>query len=275
MARRGKYDPESLPNDYCAISIETAGYDFETGQIAEVAAVRIRDRHDVARFRSFVAIDGGVPEDLTKNAGLCAAHFTKAPSREQVIAELLDFVGDDTLVSVKPGRFVQPFLERDALRYLGAVIPNRWMDLLLYARHEGALGRDSLTDLCQRLGVEKEPVHRPLTDAIATHRAFEVLRMRAEGAHEIPDWLMTEESRVQQLGPDTERWMKERKHSVIWGALGAILLLGLVGGVMEMISEGPQNPLALAVCAVGGVLAVLKSRSCVEHNRKLKEEVGL
>lgn len=203
MARKSKLDPSSMPLDYCTIACNTAGYDRESSPLVEVAAVRVRDGRSVERFRSFVSTYKRVTDNLIKNAGITEAHLKGAPSLEEVMTELTDFVGDDVLIGAKYARFIKPFVERDALETCGVVMENEWRDILFLADRMGLLSRDSLTDLCEHLGVEKERTHRALVDADATWRCYEIMRRRAAGDEGAPDWLY-DDAPLKSLGPDTD-----------------------------------------------------------------------
>lgn len=201
------YDGEGManrmPRDYCTISINTAGYDTSSSPIVEVAAVRVRDCRAVEAMRSFVATYHRVTENLEKNANITEAHIKGAPPLIEVMTELLDFIGDDTIIGTKYARFIKPFVERDALDTCGVVMENNWRDILFLADKMGLLTRDSLTDLCEQLGVPKEHNHRALVDAIAEWRCWELMRLRALGSDEMPAWVM-EDVPTRSLGPDTD-----------------------------------------------------------------------
>ena len=231
MARRSKLDPASMPLDYCAIACNTAGYDRETSPLMEVAAVRVRDGRAVERFRSFVSTYKRVTDDLVRNAGITEAHLKGAPALEEVMAKLTDFVGDDVLIGAKYARFIKPFVERDALETCGVVMDNEWRDILFLADRMGLLSRDSLTDLCEHLGVDKERTHRALVDADATWRCYELMRRRAAGDDGTPEWLY-DDVPLNSLGPDTDAEIESARDG------SARVAYYIIGGLLILVSFG-------------------------------------
>ena len=238
MAGKSKLDPSSMPLDYCTIACNTAGYDRDTSPLVEVAAVRVRDGRAVERFRSFVSTDKRVTDNLIKNANITDAHLKGAPSLDEVMTELTDFVGDDVLIGAKYARFIKPFLERDALDTCGVVMNNEWRDILFLADRMGLLSRDSLTDLCEHLGVEKEGTHRALVDADATWRCYELMRRRAAGDDGVPEWLY-DDVPPRSLGPDTDAEVDSINKTaarIVYYVIGTLLLL-MSFGVYKLLGN--------------------------------------
>ena len=198
-----KSDPRNMPTDYCTIACNTNGYDRDSSPLVEVAAVKVMGGHAVAAFRSFVATEKTASDNLRKNADITDMHLKGAPALEEAMIALLEFIGDMPLIGSKYARFIKPFIERDALGACGVVMENEWRDILWLAGRMDLLSRDSLTDLCEHLGVEKEHTHRALTDALAEWRCWELMRRRALGDTDRPEWLW-DEVPITSLVPDTD-----------------------------------------------------------------------
>ena len=205
MCAKSKSDPKNMPTDYCTIACNTNGYSKDS-PLVEVAAVRVESCRAVAAFRSFIACERQLIENVKTNGGITEAHLKGAPPLDEAMTGLLDFIGDLPLVGAKYGRFIKPYIERDALEACGVVMENKWRDVLWKADGMGLLSRDSLTDLCEHLKIRKDAKHRALTDAVATWQCWEAMRLIDEGAkvRDLPDWIYHGDIPVQSLGPDTD-----------------------------------------------------------------------
>lgn len=215
--------------DYCTIACNTDGY-TEVDPLVEVAAVRVRDGRAAEAFRSFIACDRILIENLRKNASITDAHLKGAPQLDEAMSRLLDFIGNDLLVGAKYGRFIKPYIERDALATCGVVMENEWRDVLWKANSMGLLSRDSLTDLCEHLKIKKDPMHRALTDAVATWQCWEAMRLIDQGVevNDLPDWIYHGDVPVTSLGPDADAEIEAeeqrssfKKKRIKWYAIAA------------------------------------------------------
>ena len=234
---------KQLPTDYCTISCNTNGY-TDGAPLVEVAAVRVRDCRAVAAFRSFIACDRIVIDNLRTNANITDVHLKGAPTLEEAMTGLLEFVGDDMLVGAKYGRFIRPYIERDALAACGVVMGNQWRDVLWKADNMGLLSRDSLTDLCEHLKIKKDPKHRALTDAVATWQCWEAMRLIDQGTkvNDLPDWIYHGDVPVTSLGPDADAGMaaadadaRRAMKRVKWIALAVFFGIGVVSYIKPAV----------------------------------------
>ena len=222
---------KTMSTDYCTIACNTNGYSKDS-PLVEVAAVKVENCRAVAAFRSFVACERQLIENVKTNGGITEAHLKGAPPLDEAMTGLLDFIGDLPLVGAKYGRFIKPYIERDALEACGVVMENKWRDVLWKADGMGLLSRDSLTDLCEHLKIKKDAKHRALTDAVATWQCWEAMRLIDEGAKvkDLPDWIHSTDIPVESLGPDTDAEVERFNADVqviakriMWGILAAIL----------------------------------------------------
>lgn len=228
---------KKLPTDYCTISCNTNGY-TDGAPLVEVAAVRVRDCRAVAAFRSFIACDRIVIDNLRTNANITDAHLNGAPTLEEAMTGLLEFIGDDMLVGAKYGRFIRPYIERDALAACGVVMENEWRDVLWKADSMGLLSRDSLTDLCEHLKIKKDAKHRALTDAVATWQCWEAMRLIEQGAKvdDLPDWIYHGDVPVTSLGPTDYKELDAKSASLV--ATSGMVTFYVIGGFFIAVACG-------------------------------------
>ncbi len=84
--------------DFTALDIETTGLDPKTDKIIEVAAVKVRDGQIVAEYQSLVSPGRRLEERITELTGITDEMLKDAPMPEQVLKELLSFIGEDVLL---------------------------------------------------------------------------------------------------------------------------------------------------------------------------------
>lgn len=234
---------KKIPMDYCTIACNSNGY-TDAAPLVEVAAVRVRGGRAVEAFRSFIACDRILIENLRKNANITDAHLKGAPSLEEAMTALLEFIGGDLLIGAKYARFIKPYIERDALEACGVVMENQWRDVLWKADGMGLLSRDSLTDLCEHLKIKKDAKHRALTDAVATWQCWEAMRLIDQGTKvkDLPDWIYHGDVPVTSLGSDADAGMaaadadaRRAVKRVKWIALAVFFGIGVVSYIKPAV----------------------------------------
>lgn len=261
-----KYSPEQLVNSYSTINIVTAGYDTASSPIIEVAVTKVVDGRQVERFRSFV--DTGVtslPESVEKNTGIRIAWLKGSPSIEQVMSRVIEIVDEDVIVASNSARFVRPFVEKAALESCGIVMGNEWLDILKVGKQAGVeYRRESLTDLCEKLGIKKERNHRALVDADAIHKAYQILRCRILGIANL-DQHVFDEAPLEDMGPDTvgmaDAKSRRNIHLIVTVVFGLMTASALYGSIV--------NGMALGSALIGAVITLIAARNMVKQSKRL------
>ena len=275
MCAKAKDGTRRMPLDYCTIACNTIGYD-KSAPLVEVAAVRVRDGRAVEAFRSYISTLKIVSDNLRKNANITDRHLKGAPALDEAMSGLLDFIGDDLLVGAKYGRFIKPYIERDALAACGVVMENEWRDVLWKADGMGLLSRDSLTDLCEHLKIKKDAMHRAITDAVATWQCWEAMRLIDQGTEvkDLPDWIYHGDVPLTSLGPDTDAEIEAEERAgrlfgkrVKWYAVAvlfAVFALVYVRAGVTGFTVGEMGPDVYLVAGVAFtalcVASVLRAR---------------
>ncbi|MES2017478.1 MAG: 3'-5' exonuclease [Pseudomonadota bacterium] len=102
------------------LDFETTGLSPAMGdRITEVAALRIVGGKVTERFVSLINCQVRIPSFITQLTGISQAMVERAPPVEQVLPQLLDFIGEDAL-SAHNASFDEKFLKAEAER-LGLV----------------------------------------------------------------------------------------------------------------------------------------------------------
>ena len=167
-------------DDYVCLDLETTGLSADFNEIIEIGAVRVRGGEPVAEFSTLVKPDEWIPEVITDITGISNGMVEKAPSVNQVLPALLDFIGSDPILGHNVS-FDLAFLRKNCRRWLDAELENDWLDtmrisrkLLPYEPHH------RLCDLERIFRLHNEHAHRALSDALLTHECYRKLKEYAE-----------------------------------------------------------------------------------------------
>ncbi|MBA5687696.1 3'-5' exonuclease [Rugamonas apoptosis] len=149
------------------IDFETTGLSPDMGdRITEVAALRIAGGQVVERYVSLINCNVRIPSFITGLTGITQAMVDSAPPADQVVPELLAFIGDDTL-SAHNASFDEKFLRAESAR-LGLAPAHTGLvcSLKLSRRVFPQLASYKLGNLSQQLGIRfKSAAHRAESDA--------------------------------------------------------------------------------------------------------------
>lgn len=86
------------PSDYVVIDFETNGLDPKNCDIIQMAAIRYRNDVKVSSFVSFVNTKR-IPLKVTQLTSITLEDCQSAPTLEDLIPQLLDFIGNDVIVA--------------------------------------------------------------------------------------------------------------------------------------------------------------------------------
>ena len=149
------------------LDFETTGLSPAMGdRITEVAALRIVGGKVTERYVSLINCNVRIPSFITQLTGISQAMVDRAPSVEQVVPELLDFIGDNAL-SAHNASFDEKFLKAEAERLnLAPRHAGLVCSLKLSRRVFPGLGSYKLGLLSSQLGIRfRSAAHRAESDA--------------------------------------------------------------------------------------------------------------
>ncbi|MBD5500872.1 MAG: 3'-5' exonuclease [Lachnospiraceae bacterium] len=156
--------------DFTALDIETTGLEAKRDRIIEVGAVRVRNREITHCFNQVVNPGRKLEERIVQLTGITDEELSKAPYIEEVLPELLDFIGEDVLIGHRI-MFDYSFVKRAACNQ-GLTFEKRGIDTLKIARKFLPwLESKRLTDLCQYYGILYD-AHRAGNDARAAAQLY-------------------------------------------------------------------------------------------------------
>lgn len=165
-----------------AIDVETTGISPEKERLIEIGAVRL-ETGEV--FQTLVAPGRPLPEKIIELTGITEELLLDAPKEDEVIQNLLEFLGEDTVLLGHNIRFDHSFLIQ-AIRRCGFIEPNfQGIDTLKLARTlYPDLPNKKLETLVEYFGLTNEHAHRALEDAKVTATLYQIFKEKngqAEG----------------------------------------------------------------------------------------------
>ena len=167
---------------FVVLDLETTGTVPGQSRIIEVAAAKFRGGECLGTFQTLVNPGCGVPPFIVALTGITEALVVPAPSIDEVLPTLLEFIGGAVLVGHNL-RFDTAFLDADLIARGRPRLANARVDTLTLARR---LIRDEVPDcrlatLAARFRTEVRPTHRALDDVLATAEVLHALFERAAG----------------------------------------------------------------------------------------------
>lgn len=156
--------------DFTALDIETTGLDPKMDKVIEIGAVKIRNSRETGRFDALVNPGRKLTEKIMQLTGIRDEDLENAPYIEEVLPELLDFIGEDVLLGHRI-LFDYSFIKRAAVNH-NLVFEKQGIDTLKLARRFlPELESKRLTSLCEYYGIEYN-AHRAYSDAGAAAKLY-------------------------------------------------------------------------------------------------------
>jgi ATP-dependent DNA helicase DinG len=176
------------------IDIETTGFDPERDRVIEIAAALMEGPEIVSRFHTLVDPGRPLPHEIVRLTGISDDDVCGAPSAEEAVRELAEFVAARDMVAHNAG------FDRSFLSHIsgGDQLTGVWMDslqaaLIAFPR----LRSHRLRDLADAFGA-CTPSHRAADDVEALTYLWRVM---LAGLDSLPEGLA---ARIAGLAPDAE-----------------------------------------------------------------------
>lgn len=199
-------------NDYTVLDLETTGLNPKKDRIIEIGAARIRNGEIVDQYATLVNPERILSDITTEITGIEQEQLEKAPVIQQILPEILDFIGHDILLGHSI-LFDFAFMKRAAVN-AGFSFVHEGIDTLKIARkYMAELDSRTLGFLCEHFKISLD-AHRALNDATATHFLY---RKLCENYEEEGESLFTPTPLIYQVkkeGPITKA-QKERIQSLV------------------------------------------------------------
>lgn len=155
-----------IPDSFTVIDLETTGLSPKTDKIIEVGAIRVRNGVITEQFSTMVNPGRKLDERIRELTGICDENLQEAPYIEQVLPELLAFIGEDILVGHRI-LFDFAFIKKAAANQKLSFEKEGIDTLKLARRFLPEIESRRLSFLCQYYGIPLK-AHRAVEDAKAT-----------------------------------------------------------------------------------------------------------
>lgn len=157
-----------------AIDVETTGISPEKERIIEIGAFRPGTGEI---FRTLIQPGRPLPERITELTGITDDMLTDAPEEKEAIKQLLEFLGEDTILLGHNISFDHSFIVQ-AIRRCGFLEPQFYgIDTLKLSRVLcPELPNKKLETMVEHFGLTNERAHRAFEDARVTVEVYRCLR---------------------------------------------------------------------------------------------------
>ncbi len=161
-----------LAESVVVLDLETTGLRYDQGdRVTEICALRVRGNAVIERFETLVNCGIRLPNYIVRFTGITQAMVDAAPPPSQAFADLLSFIGTDTVVAHNAA-FDQGFLISECNRERLTAIDSDFVCSLQMARRLFPdMKSHALGCLASRLGIRLDSaLHRAGVDAELTAR---------------------------------------------------------------------------------------------------------
>lgn len=162
----------SLLDDYVVVDLETTGFMPSFDSIIEIGAIRYIGDAEVSRFHSFVSASAPLDPFIVEHTGITDAMLEGAPDIDEVLPQLLDFIGNSVLVAHN-ANFDVNFIYDDAINLLNIKFSNDFVDTMRLAKRcDLPVENHKLVTLAQHFGILQDVSHRSIADCETTHALY-------------------------------------------------------------------------------------------------------
>lgn len=171
--------------DFTVVDAETTGRSDKADDITEISAIKYRKGKEVATFSTLVKSPNEILPFVVKLTGITDEMIKPAPLIDDIIADLVEFIGDDLILG-HDVNFDYSLIKEAYERVTGKELKNERYDTLKLARH---LIKDSenhkLETLCEYFSIPRINGHRALDDCRQTAELyFKIIDKYKEDCHE-------------------------------------------------------------------------------------------
>lgn len=159
--------------DYCVLDLETTGVFVGSSKIIEISALKVRDNQIIDEYSTLINPQCHIPAEATAVNHITDEMVNNAPTLDEKIDEVLEFLGDDIIVGYNNASFDMNLIYDSALKFRGIYFNNDFIDLLHVSRRsiEG-LENYKLETVCKHYGLDTTGEHRALKDCYLTKECY-------------------------------------------------------------------------------------------------------
>lgn len=168
-------------NAFVVLDLETTGLSPDDEEIIDIGCIKVKDGEMVGEFSSLINPGRHIPSNITKKTGISDEDVKDAPPLEDMLHELLDFIGGFPVVGHNVSFDIR-FLCAACCRYGYDSEHFQYVDTLTLARKcVDETENHKLDTLVEELGLTGGETHRALNDAGYTLQILDICRERMLG----------------------------------------------------------------------------------------------
>ena len=153
---------------YVIIDLETTGLDPTNDRIIEIGALRIGK--EVEEYSTIIRQEINIPEKIKDLTGISDEEIKKGKAEEIAINELIDFIGEDTLVGYNIN-FDIKFINEALKRQEKSKVKNMTYDVMKYVKNDKLFLKNyKLETVVKEYGIDETVPHRAIGDARITQK---------------------------------------------------------------------------------------------------------
>lgn len=165
----------AFPTDLVVVDLETTGLDPTYCDIIEIACLRVRDMAVVDSFSSLVRPFDEIDPYITDLTGITNEMVSSAPSIEDILPTVKDFIGSDIVLG-QNAHFDVNFLYDNFAHRMSTAFSNDFVDTMrLSQRMLPDLGHYRLADIAAFFEIAPDGSHRALADCETTFACYRKL----------------------------------------------------------------------------------------------------
>lgn len=154
--------------EFCVFDLETTGGNHKTDKIIEIGLVKIKNFEVIAEKNYLIKPEVRIPEFIQKLTSIKEEDVKDSPIIEDVIDEVLEFMGDTILVAHNTS-FDVPFFNSVLKRLKKPLLTNKSLCTNLMTKYLiPNLMNSNLNYMSKIFDIKHKKAHRALDDALAT-----------------------------------------------------------------------------------------------------------
>ena len=178
------------------LDVETTGLDYTKEIMVEFAAIRLENGKMKDRFETLINPEQHIRKSSMAVHGITEEMVADQPTEEQVMPEILKFIGDYPIVAHN-AIFDYNFLNEASKRLYGKPLENQRIDSqFLFKEVYPEFESHGLENLMIKFGVEFDTRHRAMADTIGLAKAFPKLKKLYEKKY---DWQLKQIDNIEYL----------------------------------------------------------------------------
>lgn len=168
-----------MPRKKCieiVLDVETTGLDYTKERMVEFAALRLENGRIKERFETLINPCRHIRKSSIAVHGITEDDVKDAPKEEEIMPEILDFIGDYPIIAHN-AVFDYSFINEASIRTTGEPITNIRIDTqMMFKEVYPDLESCGLESLMNKFNVEFSTRHRAMADAEGLAKAYPELK---------------------------------------------------------------------------------------------------